>query len=207
MPRIDDFKKSFEISAEELARRNPTDVARRAGAEHDPQAGVIRLDYYSRPVEVGLDPVEVRATDDGPELPLQEQALVLHYLVRADGTPLSGQWITFREVESGEFYWSAFVKRAIDPLVGFFGTRPQLLAELAPRVGGRPTQGPADINLEVRAMPRVKLLIQLWEADEEFPAQGNVLFDASIGHYLSTEAVALVAGLPIYKMMAMARSR
>jgi hypothetical protein len=144
--------------------------------------------------------------DQGPEIPIAEKALILHYLVNADGAEPTGEWITFREVPSGEFYWSAFVKRAKSPLVGFFGGRPQLLLELAVGVGGKPAQDQAgDTAVIVQAFPRVPFMLQLWEGDEEFPPEGNVLMDATISGYLSTEDVALAAGLPIYKMMAMAR--
>ena len=59
----------------------------------------------------------------------------------------------------------------------------------------------------MQAFPRVPLMLQLWEGDEEFPPDGNVLMDPTISGYLSTEDVALTAGLPIYKMMAMAHQK
>jgi hypothetical protein len=205
MARIDDYQLSFDLAAEQLAQMTLAEVAARSGASAAPDGSALTLAYYGRPVRVGLDPVSVAASDGGPELPLAEQALILHYLTRADGAAPTGQWVTFREVESGEFYWSAFVKRAKEPLVGFFGSRPQLLAELAPQVGAEGPGESGDASVIVRAFPNVPIMMVLWAGDEEFPAEGNVLFDANIGHYLITEDVALAAGLPIYKMMALAR--
>lgn len=205
MARVDDYQLSYDLAAEELAKMDPLEVAQRSGAEALQGGAALGLAYYGRPVRVDLDPVSVAATDDGPEIPLTEQALILHYLTRADGEPLSNEWITFREVEAGEFYWSAFVKRAKSPLVGFFGARPELLNELAPKVGGEGPGVSGDVSVVVRAFPKVPIMLVLWAGDDEFPADGNVLFDSSIGHYLITEDVALAAGLPIYKMMAMAR--
>ncbi|MFZ5586494.1 MAG: DUF3786 domain-containing protein [Thermodesulfobacteriota bacterium] len=207
MPRVDDYQLSYDLAAQELLAMDWTQVARRSGAEASADGQALMLDYYGRPLTVARagGAVSVAHRDDGPALPLAEQALVLHYLARSDGTPPAGEWITFREVESGEFYWSAFVKRAKSPLVGFFGERPQLLKDLAPLVGGREGGGAGDASVIVRALPRVELLLVLWAGDEEFPADGNVLMDKHIGHYLNTEDVALAAGLPIYKMMALAR--
>jgi hypothetical protein len=198
MARVDDYQMSFDLAAKELAQMKPEEVADRAGLEA-PEDGVLRLNYFGRPVRVSLEPAVVEHLDDGPEIPLAEKALVLHYLARADGRPITGEWITYREVESGEFYWSAFVKRAKAPLVGFFGHQPKKLLELAPKVGGRPTEQTADVTVIIQAFPRVELLLQLWEGDDEFPAEGNVLFDRSIGGYLSTEDIALTAGLPYIK--------
>jgi len=205
--RVDDYRKSFDLSAEALASRDWADVARLAGAQAAAGASHLTLAYYGRPVKVSAAPISVAATDHGPELPLAEQALILHYLQRADGAPQSGQWITFREVEAGEFYWPAFVKRAKAPLVGFFGSRPELLAELAVLVGGEGPAQAGDFGVIVRALPRVPIQLVLWAGDEEFPPEGNLLFDSSVGHYLSTEDIALAAGLPIYKMMALSRAR
>ncbi len=205
MPRVDDYQMSFDLAARELAGRDPAEVARLAGAEPLSEGPGLTLAYYGRPVAVAWNPMAVRALDELPSLPLAEQALILHYLRNADGAPPAGQWITFREVESGEFYWSAFVKRAKDPLVKFFGSRPELLLELAPKVGGAPGGETGDASVIVRAFPLVSFLMVLWAGDEEFPPEGNVLMDKNIGHYLSTEDVALAAGLPIYKMMALAR--
>jgi hypothetical protein len=206
MARVDDYQMSFDLAAKELAGRNFTDVARRAGARAADDGQSLELAYYGRPVRVRQEPAAVEALDDGPEIPLAEQALVLHYLVNADGSEPEGEWITFREVPSGEFYWSAFVKRAKSPLVGFFGRQPQLLKDLAPRVGGREElEAAGDVAVSIQAFPKVRFLLQLWEGDDEFAADGNVLMRPGISAYLSTEDIALAAGLPIYKMMALAR--
>jgi hypothetical protein len=208
MAKVDDYQQSFDLAAAELIKRNFNDVASRAGAQAAGDGSFLELGYYGRPVKVETNPMNVYATDDGPEVPLAEQALILHYLTNADGSEPGGDWITFREVPSGEFYWSAFVRRAKNPLVGFFGERPELLTELGPLVGGeaKPEMS-GDTVVLVKAFPRVPILLQLWRGDDEFPADGNLLFDKTISNYLSTEDVALAAGLPIYKMMALARSR
>jgi hypothetical protein len=208
MAKVDDYQQSFDLAAEELNKRNFLDVARRAGAQHAPDGESMEFLYYGRPLKVARVPISVTHLDEGPEIPLAEKALILHYLVNADGAEPTGQWITFREVPSGEFYWSAFVKRAKSPLVGFFGQRPQLLLELVEKVGGKPAKDQAgDAAVIVQAFPRVPFMLQLWEGDDEFPPDGNVLMDSTISGYLSTEDVALAAGLPIYKMIAIAHQK
>lgn len=207
MARVDDYQKSFDLAAEELAGRDWKVVADLAGAAPADDGSYLELNYLGRPVRVTAPPIFVTALDEGPEIPLAEQALILHYLVRADGTQPSGKWITYREVEAGEFYWPAFVKRAKAPLVGFFGEQPALLGELAPLVGGEGPGETGDASVIVRAFPHVPIMLVLWAGDDEFPPDGNLLFDESIGHYLSTEDIALTAGMPIYKMMALSRSR
>ena len=208
MAKVDDYQQSFDLAAAELVKKSVKDLEDQAGVESGGDGKSVTLSYMGRPVRVELDPATVTAQDQGPELPLTEQALILHYLVAADGQATSGEWITYREVPSGEFYWAAFCKRAKNPLVQFFGARPALLYDLAPQVGGIQAKGQSgDAAVLVRAFPRVPILYVLWAGDDEFPAEGNVLFDRSVSHYLSTEDVALTAGLPLYKMMALSRGR
>lgn len=207
MARVDDYQQSFDLAAAELSTRNFIEVARRAGARAADDAGHLTMHYYGRPVRVEAGSFSVSAMDDGPPVPLAEQALILHYLKNADGSLPKDDWITFREVESGEFYWSAFVKRAKKPLLDFFGSKPELLDELAPLVGGDRPGASGDRSVVVQAFPNVPVMLVLWAGDEEFPPDGNVLFDRTIGNYLNTEDIALAAGLPIYKMMGIFYSR
>jgi hypothetical protein len=73
-------------------------------------------------------------------------------------------------------------------------------------VGGREElEAAGDVAVSIQAFPKVRFLLQLWEGDDEFAADGNVLMRPGISAYLSTEDIALAAGLPIYKMMALAR--
>ncbi len=208
MAKVDDYQMSFDLAAEKMARMDFALIAENSGSELAQDGDSLTLSYYGRPLRVERDPVAVDVLDDGPELPLAEQALVMHYLVGASPVEPKGEWITYREVPSGEFYYAAFVKRAKAPLTGFFGNRPKLLADLAPLVGGVPAEGQsADVAMVVKAFPKIPILIQLWAGDDEFPPDGNVLFDRTVGEHLPTEDVALAAGLPIYKMMALSRQK
>ena len=208
MARVDDFQMSFEMAAEKLVQMDFGLVAENSGSCLAQDGNSLTLSYYGRMLKVERDPITVEVMDEGPDLPLAEKALVLHYLVGASPAKPTGEWITYREVPSGEFYYAAFVKRAKTPLTGFFGSRPKLLADLAPLVGGKPAQGQsADVAMVVEAFPKIPVLIQLWAGDDEFPPEGNVLFDRTVSEHLPTEDIAFAAGLPIYKMMALSRQR
>ena len=82
------------------------------------------LPFINREIKITWPEGEVITPEGTKELSLQEQGLILHYLIQATGAPLTNTWITFREIPSGEFYYSAFVKRAKDPLVQTFGKIP-----------------------------------------------------------------------------------
>jgi hypothetical protein len=47
----------------------------------------------------------------------------------------------------------------------------------------------------------------LWKGDEEFPPEGNILFDRSIIGVLSAEDVAWLSGMVVYPMIGRAMKK
>jgi hypothetical protein len=205
MPRIDDYKNTLEIARETFRRKDPKSISLKTGAVYLPNSkgGVLELPLLNRLISITWPEGEVRAPEGTKELSLQEQGLIMHYLIQSSGTPITGTWITFREIPAGEFYYSAFVKRAKEPLVQTFGQRPELLLELGKQIGGTPgKEGDASISFMV--FPQVPITLILWAGDDEFPPDGNLLFDASIAQFLSAEDVAVLSGMVVYPLIGMA---
>jgi len=124
---------------------------------------------------------------------------MLHYLITADGKPLSGQWISFRHLPGGDIYMEPFRKRAINPFIEVFGKHPDSFRSSALALGGYP--GPLKgINLIIPVLPKVPLSFTLWPGDREFPPSANILFDAHASSYLPTEDYAHLPGLAINAM-------
>jgi hypothetical protein len=205
MPRIDDFKNTLEIARETFRTKDPQAMARNTGAAYLPNSarGILELPLLNRLLTITWPEGEVKAPEGTKELSLQEQGLIMHYLIQASGTPLTGTWITFREIPAGEFYYSAFVKRAKEPLVQTFGHRPELLLELGQQIGGTP-RPEGDASLSFNVFPLVPICLVLWAGDDEFPPDGNLLFDATIAQSLSAEDVAVLSGMLIYPLIGMA---
>jgi hypothetical protein len=51
----------------------------------------------------------------------------------------------------------------------------------------------------------VPLQMVLYVGDDEFPAEANILFDPSIERLLSAEDIAWMAGMLVYRMIALSR--
>ena len=122
------------------------------------------------------------------------QILFLHYLLTADGRPLSGEWVSFRELPDGMFYQQAFRQRSFLPLEGRFGHNRPAFERAATALGGEKLDL-AESSFRFHALPRVPLAALLWTGDEEVPPAVQILFDASAGGYLPTEDLAMVGGM------------
>lgn len=206
MPRVDDFKNALSMARELFSRRNPGEAARRGGASSETSDGetAIRLPFFNKYLVIRHPEGTMLYLQEGTAPPLPEQILVLHYLLGRADIAITGKTITFREIPSGEFYYEPFLKRAQAPLVKTFGEAPEKFMELALRAGGQRS------SLGVRAVtfwpfPKIPITLILWPGDEEFPPDGNILFDSSIGDFLAGEDIALLSGMVVYRLMALAR--
>jgi len=201
LPRVDDYKTAFEIAAKKLRGLDPEKVAELSGAKLAGNA--LRLRFVDQDCAVHLDPVSVEETSGG-EVALTDQVLILHYLIQGDGRLPSGEWIAYREVPGAQTYQPVFYKRAIAPLKEAFGQRPELLTSLTEHLAPAPGQG-GDASVIIPAFPRTPVMLIVWNGDDEFPPEANILFDKSITGYLTAEDIAWLAGRIVYFLAGMAR--
>jgi hypothetical protein len=212
MPRIDDYQAAIALAAAELRRLNPQRLANRCRCRYFLENGEegLLVPYFGQDrrvswPELTVTPVPAaEGAQGGGQIPLTEQILILHYLSRASGEPLSGRSIDFRQVPEGGFYWSAFVSRAKKPLLETFGHDLELYLKVALAAGGEP-QNLGEAAARFLAFPLVPVTHVLWRGDEEFPPEANILFDETISRHLSTEDIAALAGASVYRLMAAAR--
>lgn len=161
-------------------------LCRRSGARCG--AGEILLDYLGRSYRITYPEVTISPENSQEAVPVKERILMLHYLLTAKGTPLANHQVTFREIPEGQNYFDVFHKRAIKPIIDFFGKNPAAMVANAEKLGGcKADFGDAAATFD--AFPRVPVTFVLWRGDEEFPAEGSVLFDASVSDYLSSYAI------------------
>jgi hypothetical protein len=122
--------------------------------------------------------------------------LILHYL--ANEKRISeiekDKWISFKELEGGEAYFSAFRKRAIGPILRKYQENPTAILERIDSLNAQ-KMDEGNASVSVTAFPKVKVGIVLWARDEEFGADCNMLFNESIKSIFPTEDVAVLGGI------------
>lgn len=169
------------------------------------ERGELRLLVFGEPVVVestGFDVVDGRT---GEPAPINTQALLLYHLCTTDGAPLTGRWISFRELPDGGFYHQAFQGYTGNRIAAVMGNDLEKLQLAAERLGGQ-AQEHGDASWRFAALPRVPLLLVYWEGDDEFPPTARILFDASAGHHLPTDACALLGSALTQRLVADTRS-
>ena len=161
---------------------------------------VILVEYLNQSYQVTLPDVEISLGASEETVPLREKILILHYLTQAKGTPLSNKIITYKELPEGANYFRTFSKRAIKPLVDHFGQEPGQLVNTAEKLGGRRVDY-GDVAVTIDAFSRVPVTLVLWRGDEEFPAEGSILFDSTISDYLATEDINVLCEIIAWRLV------
>ncbi|MCL6559443.1 MAG: DUF3786 domain-containing protein [Firmicutes bacterium] len=175
------------LAREEFSRRIPSVMAQKAGVAAGGDGRLV-VPFYGREY---VFPVK-----KGETVPADKEILILHYLVRAPGILPVGEKVSLKELPNGFIYNESFRKRVIRPLVSAFGGRPELLVTAGAKVGGKPVPC-GDAAVELLALPRLPLVFMIWNGDDEFPADGNVLFDAAVSAYLSVEDCVVLAQMGV----------
>ncbi|MFC2070713.1 DUF3786 domain-containing protein [Chloroflexota bacterium] len=160
----------------------------------------ITVSYLNQPHKITLPDIDVVFADSSQEVSLREKVLILHYFIRAKGIPLSGKLITFRELPEGKVYLPTFAKRTTSPLVKYFGKESRLLLETGKKLGGYKTDY-GDVAVTIPAFKYVPITAVLWQGDDEFSPEANILFDSTITDYLSTEDLIVLCEIITWKMV------
>jgi hypothetical protein len=202
------YKLAYKIACEQL--ENIDDIeqqCRNSGASYQviDSKKIITLEYLNRSYQVTLPDIEVSLQDSEEEVPLRDQILILHYLTQAKGTPVSNRMIAYKELPEGATYFPTFSKRAIKPIVDNFGKEPHTLLDVAVAFGGhRADYG--DVAVTINAFSHVPITLVLWRGDDEFPPEGNILFDSTISDYLSSEDINVICETIAWKFVKFARA-
>jgi hypothetical protein len=203
--RVDDYTNALALALEELRARNLHQVSLASGTRVQDinQKLCLIVPFIEREVHITMPDGEFISHPDG-EVPVQEKVLIIHYLNNAKGNRPKCDWVTFREVPAGEFYYSAFVKRAIDPLKRAFAENVDVLKRVAPLLKGEQVSE-ADIAFSFLPLPFVPLKVLLWKGDEEFPSEATILFDRTVSEFFSAEDIAWLSGMVVYRLIGLSK--
>jgi len=197
------LNQSFQLAAERLAKIENLDVLcikSNSLCQWLESGRVIVTEFLGRNYRIELPELIFSVIDSGEEVPLKERVLILHYLLEAMGTPLSNTLITFKEIPEGPVYFRTFTQRTIKHLVNNFSNQPQRLMESGKAFGARKAEY-GDMAITIDAFKRVPITLVLWMGDDEFPPEGNILYDSTVTDYLPTEDIIILTETLIWRLV------
>jgi hypothetical protein len=152
------------------------------------------LTVWGEDVTVNAQDFIARNSETSEPLNGSTQALLAYYFQTADGTPPSGNWISFSQMSDGQFYAAAFQGYTGNELAKVFGNDINSFTETSVKLGGQKKIF-ADIAFVFPVLPLVSFLVAGWRGDEDFPSSYRILFDGQVHHHLPTDVCAISGGM------------
>lgn len=200
------FQLAYQLAREKLATIDIEEQCQRSGSQCQRAADkkLITIRYLNQAYFLTLPEVEITPAEDAEPLTKRDGLIMLHYFLTAKGTPPTGKLITFREVPEGSVYQPTFARRTVQPLLQNFGKEPDNLLLFSQQMGGYKSDY-GDIGVTINAFSRVPITFVIWRGDDDFPSQGNVLFDANISDYLPTEDITVLCEIITWQLIRASR--
>lgn len=190
------MQKQNEIYRERLRQRDPKELARLGALslQYDSEGKLfLSGDHYLDHYRISWPDLHITVSGSaGMENParLQKQALWLHYLDRADGSPLAGRWVNLSEI-GGLFYQQAFQGYCGDELAAAWKGEIEGLRKKCLAAGGWEIRGMGDLAFEWRVLPRLPLCLCYRLPVDAQGAWATVLFDAAADRYVAADVAAV----------------
>lgn len=129
-------------------------------------------------------------TRSSKKLDIFSYAIILHYLVNADGTKVCGEWISYRELPGGMFYFRT-IPGVLEPVRQKYKNSAEGLIKRIEGSGGRRSSDFKN-GAVIYPFKNFPVLMILDEESEEFDASLRVLFDSNGSHYIKTDVVKMI---------------
>jgi len=156
------------------------------------EAGKFTIPLFNRSFVIHHPVVKVEGVSSDTSPPQWLEILLMHYLLTADGTPVSDMWINYRHLPGAQLFERRFDKMAITRLTRSFGNDAERFRQACLSIGGTAMSRTGDAAFKFLALPKIPMGCILYLGDEEVSPSVAVVFDSAASHYLPTEDLSLI---------------
>ena len=110
---------------------------------------------------------------------------------------ITGRWINI--VSHGHYFHRQLQEEKDDPDAMRFAQNPETFAKACIALGGEKMPG-GDVSYAIELVDGLRILVQLWYGDEEFPPRLCFLWDENVQRYIRYETSWYAVGLLLQKI-------
>jgi hypothetical protein len=181
---------------ERLLQEDPKAICRRSEALYDAATGAYLLDFLQERYRISprtraFTLASSSAISKAP--PIELQVILITYLLNAQEIPLLDKLVAGSSLKGGKCFFTGAHGFPLDPLVAKYGQDIKGFLDRGLSLGAQQVRY-GDAALRFLALPRVPVVMVLWQGDEEFPTRLSVLFDASIEQHLPLDTIYALVG-------------
>ena len=190
MERESNYEKVFATFRKWFVESNQEKTAKKLGLRMDDDW--LYLPFFNEPCMVNRKNGTI-VSEKGQPVSVTDRLTIMHHLhYYQEAAANSTKKIPFREIREAAVFEHAYIKSAVEPLVKAFSGCPEKLLQSGIAMGGRKEKY-GDVSVTLQAFPKISLTYIFWDADEEFPASANILFDDQIARWTHPESVPVLA--------------
>ena len=107
---------------------------------------------------------------------------LLEYLIHCKGSPVTGEWIPFREIPGGWEKYALFKKRGEDSLKKLADQYTDFFDDIVHMFDGKEVekQFASDVSVVLQPLPLVPMMICYWKPEDGLESTLNIFFDRSV---------------------------
>lgn len=190
MPVIENNKElvPFEYYLDLYAKMDVAEVTERTGINYNTSEGCfeMRLLYASYRLYWPVFRIESDQTDALALNSIPAQIYLIRFLLEGKACAGNGSFLTYREMPWGDVYLTPFTGRCIKRAAFTFGTRIDAFRRACESMNAVPIRY-GDAAYQIEVMPGFEIRMIVWEGDDEFPPNSQILFTDNFGVSLSAE--------------------
>lgn len=177
---------------------DPEEAAQRCGVKYDAvrKTFSVRLLYADYAVTWPEFSITSETEDAFALKNLPAQMLIIRYLLEGRASVGTGAFLPYREMPWGEVYIKPFTGRCLTRAAFTFGTRLAAFQAAMGKLPAIPLKN-GDASYQVEIMPGYEVRIIIWEGDDEFPPNAQILFSDNFPQAFSAEDRTVVGDILI----------
>jgi hypothetical protein len=201
--KISNYVKLCEDWADKFMKMDQENLRKRV-PELKEENGFLTLIHFGRKYGISLNDGSI-CSMDGQQEPDTTEMLNIYTLLgyAKEGAFFMNKWVPFADLRNARPFAPAYKIGETDVFGATFSGHEKELREAFCKLGGKELpQG--DVGYEIRAFECMPMRFFFWERDEEFEAQGNILFDYSATDFNHVESAVSIADAGIKRLAELA---
>ncbi|WKY43827.1 DUF3786 domain-containing protein [Eubacteriaceae bacterium ES2] len=201
IPDIDPHfsEKGYDVNRAMFKDFDPCIMAEKSGFAYDQDKQSFCIEVLGEKYSVKFPGGEVVFADGQAVSNYSVKMIILRYLMNANGSLPTGSFKSYKEFPDGPLYYANFYTRSIKIFALIGSEYPQALNDFITEMSASQLDK-GDIAFSLSVMPGVEVAFILWYGDDEFEAEGQILFDQNLMDIFTIKDLAVLGDVLMLKM-------
>lgn len=201
IPDIDPHfsEKGYDVNRAIFRDYDPRLMVQKSGLSYDQDEQSFMVEVLGEKYLVKYPDGQVVFTDGQAVSNYSVKMIILRYLMNATGSSPTGQFKSYKEFPDGPLYYANFYARSIKIFALIGSEYPQALNDFMTETKASQLDK-GDLAFSLSVMPGVEVAFILWYGDDEFEAEGQILFDQNLMDIFTIKDLAVLGDVLMLKM-------